>query len=662
MAIHESNSGKKCTLYLGAHEPAELHIGNKKIVGWKEQSQSGTDLTFEDTYNDKILSAKVKGNTVQKSEWVRAEAVSTQDGTPTPDNPIPVATTLPAGTYKTQDWRGDWYEFTLTEDLHGIDDVRDSVEWDKYSHNGYLRDSVGVLVFNGSETISPYLYSNMNGVQIQGVLAESLSRQSGICSHSSQVGKYYTSNSLWVGATDTYLYWIGILDILGFTADATGITAFKAWLNAQYTAGTPVTVVYQLATPTRTPLIFTKNNDSTAPELPMEFLTSVPSAEYPAELWDAEGEVSVRGKNLIPPFTASNTINNLGAIMSVISGGQTILVDGIFTGPTSNGRAVFKSQSQGFLLKAGITYTLSGFLISGSYTGGANLMISNFEGTTNTLVGVSNVVAPAKITPPEDVLCYVGIHCLVGSTFTNAVFAYQIELGSAATSYEPYRTPVTATIPPLRSVNDVADEYTVKTGKKTKRISDWEDFRNRTWSPNYSTNGYKGVASYHSAPTKSATSARAFKYTKEELGSTTGHAVNAFRFSSNQYPVVYIANADSGWSDAYTPTDNDTKAYFYGWQMCNEDGTVPYTAGTIHWKKLVGTEAEIAASLTSTLPTASYDGFTPYRMIYELAEPTIEQHEPATLPTYYPTTVIEMQNETPATATITATVKTVDLN
>jgi hypothetical protein len=54
-----------------------------------------------------------------------------------------------------------------------------------------------------------------------------------------------------------------------------------------------VTVVYQLATPTRTPLTFTKNNASTAPECPMEFLTDTPSLEYPAEVFDASGTVKV---------------------------------------------------------------------------------------------------------------------------------------------------------------------------------------------------------------------------------------------------------------------------------------------------------------------------------------------------------------------------------
>ena len=79
MAIHDGSTGKKGVLYRGDHKPAELYLGNKKIVGWQETTQSGTSLTFEDTYNDKVLSAKVKGDTVQKSEWVHKEGLTTQD-------------------------------------------------------------------------------------------------------------------------------------------------------------------------------------------------------------------------------------------------------------------------------------------------------------------------------------------------------------------------------------------------------------------------------------------------------------------------------------------------------------------------------------------------------------------------------------------------------
>ena len=51
--------------------PVKITNGEEILVQAIEQTQTGTDLTFEDTYNDKVLSAKVKGNTVQKSKWVR---------------------------------------------------------------------------------------------------------------------------------------------------------------------------------------------------------------------------------------------------------------------------------------------------------------------------------------------------------------------------------------------------------------------------------------------------------------------------------------------------------------------------------------------------------------------------------------------------------------
>ena len=46
----------------------------------------------------------------------------------------------------------------------------------------------------------------------------------------------------------------------------------------------------------------------------------------------------------------------------------------------------------------------------------------------------------------------------------------QLELGSAATSYEPYREPQTATVPDLFAVGDYRDEVDVVAGPKTRRV------------------------------------------------------------------------------------------------------------------------------------------------------------------------------------------------
>ena len=282
--------GKLRRLYRGDHKPLTRYRNVKKIYGWHKATATVFPATIESTYND-TADVTVRGNTVQKSEWVRAEAVSAQDGTPTPDNPIPVATTVTAGTYKTQDWRGDWYEFTLTEDLHGIDDVRDSVEWDKYSHAGFLRGRTGRDVLDGTIRKLGKNDAAANNYGYNTVL-EGRAVAEVYCTHfkhgplnlqPSGVGTFTGTYS----ARHIYVNMYGLVS--GDNATVPNPDEANAWLAAQYVAGTPVAVVYQLATPTRTTLTFTKNNASTAPECPMEFLASTPSEEYRAEVWDAEG-------------------------------------------------------------------------------------------------------------------------------------------------------------------------------------------------------------------------------------------------------------------------------------------------------------------------------------------------------------------------------------
>lgn len=68
-----------------------------------------------------------------------------------------------------------------------------------------------------------------------------------------------------------------------------------------------------------------------------------------------------------------------------------------------------------------------------------------------------------------------------------------------------------------------------------------------------------------------------------------------------------------------------------------------------HWKKLTD-----GTGLTSTLPTASYAGYTPYRMIYQLATPEISYLTPkATIPLYDTNTIVETDTPSDCKADVT---------
>lgn len=79
--------------------------------------------------------------------------------------------------------------------------------------------------------------------------------------------------------------------------------------------------------------------------------------------------------------------------------------------------------------------------------------------------------------------------------------------------------------------------------------------------------------------------------------------------------LVSVADTDSGFPSSLVPSSQEVQAYFYGWKMCASDGSA-YVSGTKYWKKITD-----GTGITSTCPTASYAGFTPYMLHYQLANP-----------------------------------------
>ncbi|MEK4730974.1 hypothetical protein [Paenibacillus sp. FSL L8-0641] len=91
-----------------------------------------------------------------------------------------------------------------------------------------------------------------------------------------------------------------------------------------------------------------------------------------------------------------------------------------------------------------------------------------------------------------------------------------------------------------------------------------------------------------------------------------------------------ISVADSGWADGYEPSQDDVKAYFFGYKAYDANTITPANAqamttatwtgtGTKYWVQRVG-----EANFTQSVPTTSYTGYTPYQLVYQLAAPTVE--------------------------------------
>ena len=74
-------------------------------------------------------------------------------------------------------------------------------------------------------------------------------RATGICSDSDKVGNYFETNAVWLGVNSNVIYWVGVLDRLGYTGDYNGVMSFKDYLAQRYASGNPVTIFYELAEP-----------------------------------------------------------------------------------------------------------------------------------------------------------------------------------------------------------------------------------------------------------------------------------------------------------------------------------------------------------------------------------------------------------------------------
>ena len=98
--------------------------------------------------------------------------------------------------------------------------------------------------------VTNYDFNGMRGVQFGERLLQVLNRANGICTDSDLAGNYLTANSIWIGVNNKILYWIGILDILGFAT----IDEFKTYVLDRYYNGNPVTLTYALAEPIETDL------------------------------------------------------------------------------------------------------------------------------------------------------------------------------------------------------------------------------------------------------------------------------------------------------------------------------------------------------------------------------------------------------------------------
>jgi hypothetical protein len=162
----------------------------------------------------------------------------------------------------------------------------------------------------------------------------------------------------------------------------------------------------------------------------------VPTPANPATLVNMGSVGSIKltsaGKNLLPyPFYQSAP--TLNGVTYTDNGDGSITVSGTATDYTS-----FWFTRYDLRLRKGVTYTIS---VSGNYsvTGGASLLISSRDKGSITSI---NLAAQKSVSfTPEDDYTDVGVYMILtkaGYAITGTLYP-QLELGSVATQYEPYK-------------------------------------------------------------------------------------------------------------------------------------------------------------------------------------------------------------------------------
>ncbi|MFD2334769.1 hypothetical protein ACFSR7_36485, partial [Cohnella sp. GCM10020058] len=207
---------------------------------------------------------------------------------------------------------------------------------------------------------------------------------------------------------------------------------------------------------------------------------------------------------------------------------------------------------------------------------------------------------------------------------------WQLELGSAATTFEPKRgSYLYFPGAQLRSNVDVsvADTlYTDGDGKPrvTRRLWEMVLDGSLTWTFFADYTGFKSVYAGSIQATNNNHNAVGIKYDgkilkTENSGSAPSSAdVLKMYYSYSSAVHVSISDADSGWGETYTPSAAEIAAYFYGWKMNNGTfGTAYNGSGTKTWTRWDATSNTGAVTTVPSDYAAST--FTPYRLIYQLA-------------------------------------------
>ncbi|WP_217595500.1 hypothetical protein [Cohnella sp. GbtcB17] len=327
--------------------------------------------------------------------------------------------------------------------------------------------------------------------------------------------------------------------------------------------------------------------------------------------------VSNAGKNLVDSFSSSDwTI----ASSATIKGANSLTL--VNTAPGGH-------SSYPINLLPNTTYTIRVEVLGDSNVRW-NLTPTKASSSFSVIQNQSSTATITFTTDATTTLLYLNLYSNTAGTYTfNNPILVVGDASAMPATFEPKRgSYLYLPDAQLRSNVDgsVADSlYTDGEGKPRVTRRWWPVVLDGSlpWSFGSSFTGYKRVLfSLGGSPVINNAEGNVVKYNGSILTRNYGVA-DGFRVgdgTSNNPVYITIPSSDSGWGDSYTPSAAEIAAYFYGYRMFQngQSSSVPYNGtGTKQWCRV---DFNTPADAPLTVPTAPWAGYTPYRLIYQLAQ------------------------------------------
>lgn len=336
--------------------------------------------------------------------------------------------------------------------------------------------------------------------------------------------------------------------------------------------------------------------------------------------------LTARGTNLFGGIEAANkTIasveNSTYAYLSTIDDREVLVLIG---------NAAINNKTVLDKFKSDIQYTIQCYTRQNEANSGGKFYVEYTDGTTSVIMAPSTTVWTKVVITTTFGKSVKRIYISYGFSTTN-YFDYntlQLEEGSAATAYEPYKESSAILVGEFAKIGAYADTVKYENGeaKKLEKVKKVVLDGGLAWVFHNDQAGHKAIKSDITNALDVNTAQKngvTCKYDGKILNiGSVGTGADYWQIALN---ILYItiSDTDSGWGETFTPTAAEMQACMNGWKLNNGVFGTPYNgSGTKTWTKWNATDNTGAVT---TVPTTKADGWTGWaKLWYALAAPVEE--------------------------------------